>query len=254
MRASAIQMAPTFGEVAANLGRLETLISAVGESDLVVAPELVTTGYDLERLAETGRDLAEPFNGPTVKTIREMAADLNITLVAGFLELGAHQALYDSIVITSSAHTTIYRKTHLYPPEAKVFEAGDRLTTTRMPSGTSLGAMICFEHAFPEVASTLALNGAHILVIPSAVPTGYEHLLELRTRARAQDNQVFVVASNLTGGDFFGGSLIVDPQGNVLVAADWTEGNVTAALDLGAIEMERSREPALRLRRPELYR
>lgn len=254
LSAAAIQMAPAFGDVPTNLARLEGLIGEATNADLIVAPELVTTGYDLEQLREAGRDLAEPANGATVKTIHDLAADMDTTLVVGFLELGDDDNLYDSVVITSPAGTEVYRKTHLYPPELDVLSPGERFVTATTPGGSSLGAMICFEHAFPEIARTLALDGAQILVIPSAVPVGYEHLLELRTRARAQDNQVFVVASNLTGSGFIGGSLIVDPRGRVLAAAGVEEGHVIAEVDLDAIERERRREPALRLRRPDLYK
>ena len=109
------------------------------------------------------------------------------------------------------------------------------------------------QHAFPEMATALALRGAEILVIPSAVPVGYEHLLTLRTRARAQDNQVFAVGCNLTGDGFCGRSLVVDPRGDVIAEAGVEETVVRAALDLAAIDREREREPALRFRRPELY-
>ena len=112
--------------------------------------------------------------------------------------------------------------------------------------------MICFEHAFPEIATTLALDGAQVLVIPSAVPVGYEHLLALRTRARAQDSQVFAVASNLAEDGFCGGSMIVDPRGEI-AAAQAEEAAIGATIDLEAIQRERRREPALRLRRV-LYR
>lgn len=254
IEAAAVQMEPVFGDIEHNLGRLETLIRVVGDADLVVAPELVTTGYDLERFKSTALDLAEPADGATVQWVRRLARDLDATLVVGFLERGDRDTVHDSLVIASPDRAIVYRKTHLYPPEMEVFAAGEELAAHKLSSGVSLGAMICFEHAFPEVATTLAVDGAEVLVIPSAVPRGYEHLLSLRTRARAQDNQVFVVASNLTGGDFVGGSLIVDPKGEVMASLDRGEGSIAATLDLAMIEGERSREPALRLRRPELYR
>ncbi len=116
------------------------------------------------------------------------------------------------------------------------------------PAGR-LGMMICFEHAFPDVATALALRGAQVLVIPSAVPFGYEHL---RTRARAQDNQGFAVGCNLAGDGFCGRSLVADPRGEVVAEAGTEETVLRAVLDLAAIERER--EPALRLRRPDLYR
>jgi predicted amidohydrolase len=139
---------------------------------------------------------------------------------------------------------------HLYPTESGLFAAGTELVVAPTPAGR-LGMMICFEHAFPDVATALALRGAQVLVIPSAVPFGYEHLLTLRTRARAQDNQVFAVGCNLAGDGFCGRSLVADPRGEVL--ADGTEETgLRAVHDLAAIERER--EPALRLRRPDLYR
>ena len=91
-------------------------------------------------------------------------------------------------------------------------------------------------------------------MIPSAVPVGCEYLLTLRTRARAQDNQVFVIACNLTGDGFCGRSLVADPRGDVVVEAGDEERVLRARLDLGEIDAELSREPALRLRRPDLYR
>lgn len=254
LNAAAIQMEPTFGDIEGNLERLGRFMAANQDADLMVAPELVTTGYDVGRLAEVGHELAEPVDGNTVRMFSSMARDLHATLVAGFLEAGTNNELHDSVVIASESGTTIYRKTHLYPPEASLFAAGDHLVTSSTPGGTSVGVMICFEHAFPEIATTLALDGAEIIAIPSAVPRGYEHLLQLRTRARAQDNQVFVVASNLTGGDFEGGSLIVDPRGEVLATAGPGEGSVIVEIDLASIAQERSKEPALRLRRTELYR
>ena len=136
--------------------------------------------------------------------------------------------------------------------ELDCFTAGQALDTVASPAGL-LGPMLYFEHAFPDIATTLALAGAQILVIPSAVPYGFEHLLELRTRARAQDNQVFAVGCNMVGHGFCGRSLVTDPTGEVVVSAGEAETVLRARLDLGAIEQERAREPALGLRRPELY-
>ena len=116
-----------------------------------------------------------------------------------------------------------------------------------------IGPLICFEHAFPDIAATLALAGASVLVIPSAVGDGYEHLLTLRSRARAQDNQIFVVACNQSGNGFCGHSLIADPRGEVLAEAGREPAVLTAELDLALIAVKRDHEPALRLRRPALY-
>lgn len=255
IRAAAVQIATTFGDREANLARLLRAVETMdGPVDLVVTPELLNSGYDLEGLDRRGLELAEPLDGPTVRLASRLATERAATVVLGLLEAGRDGRLYDSAVVVGSAGTLAsYRKTHLYPPERKRFVAGDRLVT--VPTGAGrLGLMICFEHAFPEVATSLALQGAQILAIPSAVPEGYQHLLTLRTRARAQDNQVFAVACNLAGGEFCGRSLIVDPAGRVLAEAEREETVVVADLDLARIEEEREREPSLGMRRPELYR
>ncbi|HSJ44069.1 MAG TPA: carbon-nitrogen hydrolase family protein [Euzebyales bacterium] len=251
---AALQVAAAVGAVEANLRRLAALVAGIeADLDLVVAPEMVNTGYDLERADEL-LSVAEPFDGPTVGLASDLSARRDATVVLGLLERGSDERVYDTVVLAQPDGTLDrYRKSHLYPPEATWFTAGDETVTVASPAG-HLGVLICFEHAFPELATTLALQGAEILVIPSAVPTGYEYLLRLRTRARAQDNQIFAVAANLTGGTFAGRSLIADPRGEVVAEAGTDEQALIATLDLDAIAAERSREPALRMRRPELYR
>lgn len=250
----ALQLAAQPGRPAQNRARLAQAVRSLDPgADLIVAPELFNSGYDLARIDGRGRELGESLDGPTVELAGDLAAESGATIVVGILERDS-QTLYDSAVVARPDGVLgRYRKTHLYPAERARFAAGDHLTTIPTPAGR-LGPMICFDHAFPEIATALALADAEILVIPSAVPFGHEDLLVLRTRARAQDNQMFAVAANLTGGDFCGGSLIVGPRGDVLATVGAGEAAVRASIDLGAIEREREREPALRLRRPELYR
>lgn len=250
----ALQLAARLGDVEGNLERLSRAVRDLDRgADLIVTPELANTGYDLAEIDAHGHDLGEELDGPTVTLVRGLAEETGATIVVGMLER-EDAALYDTAVVVEPAGaTTRYRKSHLYPPERTRFAAGEALVTIPTAAGR-IGPMICFEHAFPEIATALALEGAQILVIPSAVPFGYEHLLRLRTRARAQDNQVFVVAANLTGGEFCGGSLIADPRGEVLVEAGADETAIRATIDLEEIVREREQEPALSLRRPELYR
>ena len=249
-----LQMAAPPGDLAANVDRFAELVGEhAGGGELVVAPELVTSGYDLEVLAGRWRELAEPLDGPIAARVSELATKTGATLVLGLLERDGDR-LYDTVVAaTPDGRVVPYRKSHLHPTESELFAAGTELVVAPTPAGR-LGMMICFEHAFPDVATTLALGGAQILVIPSAVPVGYEHLLTLRTRARAQDNQVFAVGCNLAGNGFCGRSLVADPRGDVLAEAGAEETVLRAVLDLAAIDREREREPALRLRQPDLYR
>ena len=128
-------------------------------------------------------ELAEPLDGPIAARVSELDTQTGATLVLGLLERDG-DVLYDTVVaVAPDGHVVPYRKSHLHPTESALFAAGTELVVAPTPAGR-LG-MICFEHAFPDVATTLAPRGAQILVIPSAVPFGYEHLLTLRTRARA---------------------------------------------------------------------
>lgn len=254
VRVAVLQTAAEPGEVAANVEHLVALIELHGpDVDLVVAPELATTGYDLDLLTARGRELAESADGATASRLGELAARVGATLVVGFVEHDGDE-LYDSLLMVGpSGPLGVYRKSHLYPPELAVFAAGTSLDVVETPAGV-VGPLVCFEHAFPDVATTLALAGAQILVIPSAVPLDYEHLIHLRTRARAQDNQVFAIGCNMTGHGFAGRSLVADPRGEVLAEAGQEPAVLLVELDMAASRSERGREPSLSMRRPELYR
>jgi len=168
--------------------------------------------------------------------------------------------LYDTTFLLDSKGSFVgrYRKTHLYPDEHRLFRAGDALQVFKL-EGIQVGTAICFEHAFPQIFTILALKGAQIVFIPSAVPAGYEYLLDLRTRARAQDNQIFVVAANRCGTDgsvtYCGLSKIVNPRGDVIAEAGAKENRlITAECYLNLILKERTREPVFGCLRPDLYR
>jgi predicted amidohydrolase len=250
----ALQVEAAPGDRDLNLERFERAVRGKCDgADLIVTPELLNAGYDLDRIDQGADGLAESLDGPTVTLALALARECGATIVVGLLERNGDRLHDSAVIVEPSGTVAAYRKSHLYPPEEARFEAGDELLQVPTASGR-LGVMICFEHAFPEIATALALEGAEILTIPSAVPFGYEHLLTLRTRARAQDNQLYAVACNLAGNGFCGGSLIVDPRGEVLAEAGTGEQAIRATLDLDTIEREREREPALRLRRPALYR
>jgi predicted amidohydrolase len=257
LRLAVAQTAPRVGDVEANLAGAErTIADLTGRADVVVFPELFTTGYRREGMDHVA--LAEPLaGGPSVTRLGRAAAAAGLAVVGTILE-AADGRIYDSAVVIGAdgALAGSYRKSHLYPAERAYFAAGDRLEV--IDAGAArIGLAICFEHAFPEIFAELALGGAELIAIPSAVPVGYEYLLELRTRARAQDNQVFVAAANLTGfdgvNDWCGASMIVGPRGDVLVAAGREPGVVGVDVEVAAAAAERRQEPVLANRRPALY-
>jgi predicted amidohydrolase len=249
-----VQHARPVGDAAANREHLARLVESHADVDLVVFPELHVTGYDLDALAARGSELAEhPKTGETASLVGRLSTRHRLTIVVGFLERGAGGALHNSVLIAAPGRPPArYRKSHLYPAELPVFAAGHDLPVVATPAGV-LGPQICFEHAFPAISTTQALAGAEVLVIPSAVGDDHEHLIEVRTRARAQDNQVFAIAANSNSPGFCGHSMVVDPRGRVLVAAGHADTVLRASLDLSEIAAERQREPSLRMMRPDLY-
>jgi predicted amidohydrolase len=192
----------------------------------------------------------------------QLAAQLELAIIAGLAERDplVTGLLYDSVVLINRRGQICgrYRKSHLYPAEHRFFQPGQTLPVFEL-DGLRVGLAICFEAAFPPIFSTLALQGAQIVFNPSAVPVGYGYLQDVRTRARAQDNQLFVVAVNHVGAEgevtYCGQSQIADPRGDVvaLVVPD-QPGALVADLNLALIRDQRLQEPILRGFQPELYR
>lgn len=267
---AAIQMTCQLGDPTVNLAQAETLLTEVaGQADIACLPELFNIGYHLDALGQRLFDLAEPVpagqqdpTGPTVTHLCELAARLDLAIIAGLAERDplVTGLLYDSVVLINR-HGRIcgrYRKSHLYPTEHRFFRPGDTLPVFEL-DGLRVGLAICFEAAFPPIFSTLALQGAQVVFNPSAVPVGYGYLQDLRTPARAQDNQLFVVAVNHAGAEgdvtYCGQSQVADPRGDILALAPEDDAAaIVAELDLELIRDQRLQEPILRGFRPELYR
>lgn len=270
VRVAALQMNCRLADTATNLAQAEALLAEVaGQADIACLPELFTTGYNLDELGEALFDLAEPVPatpndaaGPTVVRLGQLAAQLDLAIIAGLAECDPVTTglLYDSVVLINR-HGQIcgrYRKSHLYPAEHRYFRPGQTLPVFEL-DGLRVGLAICFEAAFPPIFSTLALQGAQIVFNPSAVPVGYGYLQDVRTCARAQDNQLFVAAINHVGPEggvtYCGQSQIADPRGDVVAQAVATQpAAIVAELNLALIRHQRLQEPILRGFQPDLYR
>ncbi|MDK2973265.1 MAG: 5-aminopentanamidase [Candidatus Sumerlaeota bacterium] len=220
-----IQYKPEFGDRTGNLARLEALCRQAAPADLLVLPELAATGYEFLSPAEV-RPLAEPFgDGPTFDLCGRLARELNATLVAGYPE-SAGERLYNAAFVALPDGTFAnYRKIHLFSREKELFSPGDAPPlVVETPLGR-IGVMICFDWLFPETAHSLAIRGARILCHPSnLVLPGFCQKAML---GRCIENRVFAVTANRWGVEervgrrlrFTGLSQVVDPRGNVLLAA-----------------------------------
>jgi predicted amidohydrolase len=268
---SAVQITAVDGEKDRTVEKMLGFIDIAGRrgSTLVVLPELWTgLGFS----DETGyRGIAEPIPGPVTQLLAEKARAYGMCIAGSMYERAPDGRYHNAVPLIGPAGDILglYRKTHLFdapnrpdiPPgivESKKVAAGDRLDVY----GTNLariGLSVCSDLRFPEVYREMALKGAEILVCASAfLSPRYDHW-EFFLRARATENQCFVVASGQYGKEpksglaFVGRSMIVDPWGVIVATASDDEGVVTAEIDLAYIETVRERYPLMRQRRPELY-
>lgn len=269
MRAAAIQMNST-ADPGANLEAAERLVrqAAGEEAGLVVLPEkwlVLGTGEEL-------RAGAEPLDGPAVTRMRGLASELGIDIVAGSVSEhpGDGGPLRNTClhIGPDGEVSATYRKLHLFDVEVdgrtyreSDHEApGEELVTATAADGTVLGLTICFDLRFPELYRALALLGARVICIPAAftLATSRDHW-EVLVRARAIEQQCFVIAANQFGrhggGMESGGrSMIVDPWGEVLAQApEAGEAVLTAELDMALQEKIRAELPVFEARRNDVY-
>jgi len=214
---------------------------------------------------------AEPVPGPTLRRMAALAKTLKIHLLAGsILERGpAPGKAYNTSALLDPSGRIVatYRKMHLFEAdiaghvgvrEPDVLLAGEEVVAARTPFGV-VGLSICYDLRFPELYRTLAARGAEILCVPSAftLMTGKDHW-EVLLRARAIENQAYVIAPNqcgmhANGVATYGHSMIVDPWGVVAACVSEGEGLAVAELDPAVLAAARKRVPALRSRRNDCF-
>jgi len=249
------------GDAEANLRTVQQAAAQAAEhnADLLVLPELWGSGYMLERAGE----LADEINTGLFAATAALARHYRMTICGSLLEwdAGTQQAYNTATVYDDQGYLRgSYRKIHLIGlmDEGKYLQSGDTLGAFEMPWGKGALA-ICYDLRFPELFRRYALDGAGIVLLPSEWPTPrIEHWRTL-IKARAIENQCFVLACNRIGADrantFGGCSAVIDPRGNVLAEANDTAPDLlVATLDLDLIEQARSFLPVFVDRRPDVYR
>jgi len=248
LRVAAVQMEVVSGEPRKNMVRAEALLNEAAQQGAQAAllPELWTTGYALDRF----RQIAEDCGALTLQFLQETARRLNISIVGGsFPEMGP-DGVYSAchIIGPDGADLASYSKEHLFPllNEPQFLRPGKPGIATNTPLG-KWATLICFDIRFPESARQLAYRGARVLWVPAEWPIiRLEHWRTL-LRARAIENQLFVVAANRTGqGDnvhWAGHSTIIDPWGNVLAEAAEEETVLLADLNMSLVDEVRARIP-----------
>jgi predicted amidohydrolase len=265
VRVAAVQLNST-GDKGRNLAGAERLVraAAADRAELVALPEK----WNLLGPGEEMAAGAEPLDGPSLAAARGWARELGIHLLAGSIaERGEDKAFNTSVLIGPGGEdVAVYRKIHMFDVEAggveyresEHEEAGSEIVTAPLGDLT-VGLSVCYDLRFPELYRILAVRGARLIAVPSAftLATGRDHW-EVLLRARAIENQAFVLAPNQVGEapphySSFGHSAIVDPWGAVLATAPDEECFVAADLDLAAQDQVRESLPSLANRRPGAY-
>ncbi|TMK97914.1 MAG: carbon-nitrogen hydrolase family protein [Actinobacteria bacterium] len=256
-------------DVAANMNAADRLTRAAAAdgAQLIVLPEKWTAiGSD-----EQVRAAAETLEGPTMAWAGALARELGVELVAGsFVEKleGTDKLANTSVHVDRRGELrAVYRKLHMFDVEVEgrsyresdLEEAGSEIVLSHTDEGVELGMSICYDLRFPELYRILAVRGARVLTVPAAftLATTRDHW-ETLLRARAIENQAFVIAANQIGehpaGMRSGGrSMIVDPWGLVLAQAPDEPSHIVAELDLERQRKIRSALPSLANRRGDAY-
>jgi omega-amidase len=247
-----------FGQPTSNVEVVEEMAADAARqgADVLVLPELWSTGYDLDRAAF----LAHAMGVGIFVRLCDIGRRHRIAIVGSCLVQRDRNRITNTATYIDANGETVaaYDKTHLFRlmREHEYLSPGDRLTTFMTSWGVA-GLAICYDLRFPELFRTYALAGASAVFVPAEWPASRcEHWRTL-LRARAIENQMFVIACNRVGRDpdnlFCGHSCVIDPLGVTLVEGDQLPGLLIARLDLSAVSRARSAMPIFADRRPELY-
>jgi predicted amidohydrolase len=258
------QIASRVADKEYNIKLMEKKIKGASQknADLVIFPELALTGYLCRDLLY---ELAEPLpKGPSVQRIEKIAERENVHVAFGMIEQSekVSAVLYNTAVLVGpSGFLGKYRKMHLPThsmfEEKRYFRPGFEIPAFKTSLG-KIGMIICYDVYFPELTRILKLKGAQLIICISASPSTRRGFFEALTVARAIENTVFLAFTNLVGIEdglqFWGGSRLVAPSGNVIAQAKYDEeDSVVAKIDYADMKRIEAFVPALRDLRPELF-
>lgn len=224
--------------------------------DVLVLPELANSGYNFETIEQARASAETTDQGPFCALLRGWSASGRL-IVGGFCEQAGDTLFNSAAVYADGRLVTVYRKAHLFANESSFFKPGDEKPPVFTWRDQRFGVMICFDWFFPEMARSLALRGAQIILHPAnlVLPWCQKAML-----TRSIENRVFTATANRTGVDrdlsFSGLSQVTSPRGELLVQADgtragvvWTEVNLNDADNKWITKLN----DLFKCRRPELY-
>ena len=246
-----------------NLRKIEEFTKKAKEAaaDLVIFPELSLTGYVVH---DQIYELAETIPGPSTQRIEELAKKTGMHIIFGMPELSkkAEATIFNTAVFVGpkgiiGKYRKMYLPTHSVFEEKRYFRPGYQTAAFNTPLG-NIGLCICYDLFFPEVCRLTRLKGAELIISISASPAVRRSYFEILTAARALENTVFLAYVNLVGVEdglqFWGGSRLIGPTGDVLAKAKYDEEDfVTCEVDYSDMRPAETFIPTLRDLRPELF-
>lgn len=221
MRVGFFQFDPVFGEIKHNLDTVVTRLEQI-DCDLIVLPELFTSGYQFTSQEELRQLVERVPHGTTTQRLIDVARARRMTIVAGLPEEADNGCYNSAVVVGPSGFMGCYRKTHLFYEETLYFQPGDSGFQVWDMGLAKIGVMVCFDWYYPEAARTLALKGAEIICHPSNLVL--PHCPDAMV-TRSLENRVFSITANRIGQEarggkepltFIGSSEIVTPRGKIL--------------------------------------
>ena len=255
INATAIQFTVTQGDVGANLAYVrEALTRVAGQgATLAVLPEMWSSGFAYKNLNELALRTAG-----IVEELLELSRELKLVIVGSMPEPNGVKVFNTIYVVDNGTLAGVYRKIHLFSllGEDKAFSGGERWLLAETSIG-KIGVIICYDLRFPELSRRLALEGAQVICVPAQWPKPRQEHWRTLLRARAIENQLFVVSCNACGQigklDFFGMSMIINPKGEVLAEAGEEQCDISAGLDMQEMTDWRAQIPCFDDRKPEYY-
>lgn len=253
--AAAIQFNIKQGDVVANLAYVRAALKRVAAQgvQLAVLPEMWSTGFAYKDLNE----LAQRTEG-IVAELLELSRELKLVIVGSMPEPHGDKVFNTAYVADNGRLAGTYRKLHLFSllGEDKAFDSGDAWLLADTSLG-KVGVIICYDLRFPELTRRLALEGAQVICVPAQWPKPRQEHWRTLLRARAIENQLFIVSCNACGMigklDFFGMSMIINAKGELLAELGEQEGEALATLEMQTMIDWRAQIPCFNDRRPELY-
>lgn len=263
MKIKVFQFAVKDGKVQENIDKVASLFHSkdLSNTDVVVLPEMWTSGYDLPNI----HDYADNNLEPTFSILSELAKQYEVNIVAGSVpNIKDSNGVYNTAFVINTQGELVheYSKMHLVPmlDEPEYLKAGNESVKTFKLNGENAGLAICYDLRFPELFRDLTMSGAKVIFIVAEWPIERtDHWLTL-LKARAIESQCYIVAANIVGTQsnqttFAGHSIIINPFGEVLTEASSDEETVISAdLDLDYIEKIRQDIPIFDSRRKDLYK